>query len=256
MDALKTVQIQGFAAIAAKKCIDLLLPPRCIVTGRVVDRQGAIAHEAWQALSFIADPMCRRCGLPFAFDAGAGAVCGACLARPPHYEQARAALVYDDASRDMILRFKHADHLHAVHSFVPWLRRAGAEMLGAADVLVPVPLHRWRLLKRRYNQAAVLAWALGRDCGLAVMPDGLIRTRSTPAQGHMNAGERHRNVRNAFAVHPARTAALEGRRVVLIDDVLTTGATAGECVRALKKAGAAEVSVLALARVVRAEHAA
>jgi ComF family protein len=241
---------------STQRCIDLLLPPRCIVTGRIVDRPGAIVHEAWQALSFIGEPLCSCCGMPFPYDAGAGAErqCGACIADHPDYENARAALAYNDASRDMVLRFKHADNLHAVHSFLPWLQRAGADILHGADVIVPVPLHRRRLWKRRYNQAAVLAQALGRASLIAVVPDALNRTRATPPQGHMNAGERHRNVRNAFGVNPERAAALKGKRIVLVDDVLTTGATVNECARTLKKAGAASVSVLALARVVRAEQ--
>jgi ComF family protein len=251
---MKFVQIQRLAANGAQRCLNLLLPPRCIVTGRIVDRQGVISHEAWQALSFIGAPLCACCGMPFSFAAEAGQRCGSCLAQLPYYEKARTALVYDDASREMILRFKHADSLHAVHSFVPWLQRAGAEILNDADVIVPVPLHRWRLWKRRYNQAAVLAQALGRAHAIAFMPDALIRTRATPPQGHMNAGERRKNVRNAFAVNPRRSDALKGRRIALIDDVLTTGSTAEECAKTLKKAGAASVSVLALARVVRAEQ--
>jgi ComF family protein len=251
---MKFLQFQSFAVHLVQRCIDLLLPPRCIVTGRIVDRQGVIAHEAWQALSFIGAPFCACCGTPFSFAADAEQMCGACLAQLPYYEKARAALAYDDASRDMILRFKHADSLHAVHSFVPWLQRAGAEMLGEADLIVPVPLHRRRLWKRRYNQAAVLAQALGRAHAVAVMPDALVRTRATPPQGHMSRNERRKNVRNAFSVDPRRTGMVKDRRILLVDDVLTTGATVGECARALKKAGAASVSVLALARVVRAEQ--
>jgi ComF family protein len=163
----------------------------------------------------------------------------------------RSVLRYDDASRPMILRFKHGDALHAVPCFVPWLVRVGAGVLDDADMIVPVPLHRGRLWKRRYNQAAVLALALGRATGVAALPDALIRTRATPPQGHKGAKDRHRNVQGAFTANPKHGALLRGKHIVLIDDVVTTGATVNACAGALKAAKAARVSVLALARVVR-----
>jgi ComF family protein len=251
MSSLKNIDFLGISVNVAKKCIDVLLPPRCIITGRPVDRQGAIAPEAWQSLSFIGDPLCHCCGAPFGFEADTKALCGACLERRPVYNRARAALAYDDASRTMILRFKHADQIHAVHTFVPWLRRAGADLLAEADLLIPVPLHRWRLLKRRYNQAGLLAQALGKTAGIPCISDLLLRKRATKVQGHMNPSERHRNVRNAFTVHPRHAKKIAGKRIVLIDDVLTTGATVGECAKALKKAGVASVDILSIARVVK-----
>ncbi len=233
--------------------LDVLLPPRCIMTGRIVERQGAVDAEAWQRLVFIAEPLCDRCGVPFPFGVEEGAWCGACLQREPAFGRARAALVYDETSRDMILRFKHADQTHAVHSFLPWVTRAGAVLLEQADLVVPVPLHRWRLLRRRYNQAALLAQAVGRLKSVPCVPDLLMRRRATDSQGHMTAKERRRNVRSAFTVHPARKEQVAGRRILLVDDVLTTGATVEECAKALRRAGALTVDVLALARVVKSE---
>jgi len=231
------------------KIIDAILPPRCIVTGDIVDAQGMVAPQVWRDLSFIGDPVCDCCGFPFPFGAETGSLCAHCLADRPVFASARAALVYDDASRGMILKFKHGDQTHAVQSFLPWLKRAGAGMLTRADVIVPVPLHRFRLLQRRYNQAALIAQALSKSCGLPYLPAGLRRTRATPTQGHLGYREREKNVRGAFIV----TADVKDKTVILVDDVYTTGATVKECTQALLKAGAKEVHVLAVARVVKAE---
>lgn len=233
------------------EAVDTILPPRCIVTGDMVDRQGMVAPQVWKDLSFIADPKCGRCGFPFDFEVEAGSLCASCLDYPPKFESARAALKYDDTSRGIILGFKHGDKLHAAKAFVPWLKMAGAEMLDQADVLLPVPLHPWRLLKRKYNQAAVMAAALSKDTNIPIIYDGLRRTRSTPPQGHLSSKERYRNVKSAFAVNEKQKARMRGKSIVLIDDVYTTGATVNECTKALYKAGVARVNILTLARVAR-----
>ena len=158
---------------------------------------------------------------------------------------------YDEASRRLILAFKHGDRLHLAPAFDGWMRRAGTELLAEADLVVPVPLHWTRLFARRYNQAALLAHAIHAAGGPPVAADWLIRRRRTPSQGKRNAAARERNVRGAFALKPGRT--VKGRRIVLVDDVFTTGATVGECARVLRRAGAAAVEVLTLARTVRQE---
>lgn len=231
--------------------VDTVLPPRCVVTGEIVDRQGTIAPEAWKTLEFIANPMCRQCGFPFEFEAEEGALCVQCLERPPPFETARMALKYNETSRDLVLGFKHADQTHAVRAFIPWLKNAGTEMLEEADFLIPVPLHRWRLLQRRYNQSAIIAHALTKATRVPTLAEGLKRTRLTPSQGYLKAAERHKNVRRAFAINPRHKKELQGKTVVLIDDVYTTGATVKECTKALLKGGVGRVHVLALARVVR-----
>lgn len=235
----------------AWRAVDAVLPPRCIVSGARVERQGMIAPEIWAGLDFIAAPFCACCGFPFEFQVDTGSLCGPCLEDRPPFDTARAALRYNDTSRDMILGFKHADKTHAVLAFTPWLRRAGAEMLGRADFLAPVPLHRWRLIGRRYNQAALIAYALGRETGISVLADALLRVRATPSQGHLGIKDRHKNVRKAFAVHPKHAETLKGKNIVLVDDVYTTGATVKECSAVLLKSGAAQVDVLTLARVVK-----
>ncbi len=184
--------------------------------------------------------------------AGDNGWCLSCLQSPPEFEQARSALKYDDHSRQLILAFKHGDQLHLVTSFAHWMIQAGQEIIDQADILIPVPLHRWRLLSRRYNQASLLAHEIARQCGKEVFPDGLLRTRATQTQGHLSYKERSKNVSNAFRINPAHEENVVGKRILLIDDVYTTGSTVNECAAELKTAGAAAIDVLTIARVIRA----
>lgn len=236
-----------------RRALDLALPPRCLGCGTEVGADAGLCAGCWRDLSFIGPPLCDRCGRPFDFADAAMLVCGACIASPPLFARARTVVAYDDASKGMILAFKHADRTDAAPAFAAWMARAGAELVDAADLIAPVPLHRWRLWTRRYNQSALIAQALGRIAGRVVVPDLLARRRRTPTQGGLSRAGRRRNVEGAFAVRPAHRDGLAGRRVLLIDDVMTTGATVGECTRVLLRAGAAAVDVLTLARVVRAE---
>lgn len=238
---------------SALKIIDAVLPPRCVVSGDIVDRQGMISPDSWRALSFISEPLCKSCGVPFDYVLEEGAHCTQCLDYPPKYNSARAALKYDDASRNLVLGFKHGDKTHAVKAFVPWMKVAGANMLEGADYLIPVPLHPYRLLSRRYNQAGLIAFALSKETGVSCLPMGLKRVRATPSQGHLSTSERFKNVKKAFSVPPRLADKIKGKKIILIDDVYTTGATVGECTRALLAVGAREVHILTLARVVREE---
>ena len=181
---------------------------------------------------------------------GEDAVCADCARERPSWDQARAVLRYDKNSRRLVLGFKHGDHTHSAAAFGQWMQRAGADVLARADLLVPVPLHWTRLFQRRYNQAALLAQAVHSAGGPEVAADWLVRRRRTPVQGHLGPAARERNVRGAFAMRPRRSVA--GKHVVIIDDVMTTGATVGECARVLKREGALSVGVLTLARALRA----
>ena len=233
---------------AGRLLLDAFLPPLCLACAGPVQQSGQLCAGCWKDVRFIAAPLCACCGAPFELAMPEGTLCGACLAEPPPFGRARAALSYEGVGRDLVLGFKMADRTFYAPAFADWLARAGATLLAEADVLVPVPLHRWRLLSRRFNQAALMAHALSRRSGLPVLPDALVRVRATPSQASLRAADRVANVRGAFAARGRARSKLEGRRVVLIDDVLTTGATASACARALLKAGAKSVDVLTLAR--------
>jgi ComF family protein len=237
---------------AGRTALDLLYPPLCVGCRAQVAEPGSLCAACWQNIDFLDGPACSCCGLPFDLDPGSDTLCASCLAETPSFDKARAVMRYDEKSRGPILALKHGDRLDLVPGFARWLGRAGRMLLDDADLIVPVPLHGGRLWHRRYNQAAELARALGRVAAKPVEPFGLRRVRATPSQGAMpSAAARRRNMRGAFQANPSCRTGIEGRVVLLVDDVLTTGATVDACARVLKRAGAAKVYVLALARVVR-----
>lgn len=233
----------------ARAALDLLLPPRCPVCREIAGGDGRYCAACWAGLTFITAPLCARCGTPFDIDRGPNAICGACLMAPPRFTAARAAMAYDGSARAVLLGFKHGDRQYLARVMAPQLVRAGVGWLGPGALLVPVPLHRWRLWRRGFNQAAVLAQAVGRRSATPVAVDALVRVRATELSRGLGRGARARNVRGAFRV--GRPAAVAGRDIVLVDDVLTTGATAEACARMLFRAGAHSVRVLTWARVVR-----
>ena len=236
-----------------KSAIDLLLPPRCLATGEIVDAPGMVSPEVWPQLQFIESPFCKTCGMPFPFDIANDALCAACMDREPVFDASRSAVIYNEASRSMILAFKYGDRLHAVKTFVPWMMRAGQALIDEADIIIPVPLHNRRLRERRFNQSALLAQEIARKSGKAYIPDLLQRTRHTIPQQGLNYKERGKNVHGAFEVNPDYLGTIEGKTILLIDDVYTSGATLNECARVMKKAKAAAVNVLTIARVTREE---
>jgi ComF family protein len=235
--------------------VDALLPPLCLGCHAVVETPGTLCAPCWAKVGWLAPPLCACCGLPFEFDPGLVAAadlrCAACLRDPPAFTRARAVFRYDEASRNLILAFKHADRTHAAPAFGQWLARAGGEVLEQADIVAPVPLHWLRLAWRRYNQSALIAQTAARTANRRCVPDLLVRSRRTPPQGELGRAERRRNVRRAFAIDPRHAGAVRGARILMVDDVFTTGATAEECARTLLAGGAAAVDVLTLARVVR-----
>ena len=235
-----------------RAALDLVFPPQGIDEGPRPQSAGFSA-EAWSRIHFLDDPVCDGCGIPFEFHQGGAARCAGCMARPRAFARARAACLYDEVSRDPILKLKHSDRTDLAPLFARWLSRAARDLLAEADAIAPVPLHRGRLLRRRYNQAAEIARALSALSGVPYLPDALVRRRATDSQGGKSGDARRRNVAAAFVVPPARTKQVERRRILLIDDVLTTGATAEGCARALTAAGAACVDLAVVARVKEAQ---
>ena len=226
--------------------LDLILPPRAFDGGEALT--SGLSLEAWNRITFLDGPVCDGCGAPFAYDAGE-ARCALCQSRQRASSRARAACVYDEHSRDLILKLKHADRTDLSGLFARWLSRSAADLLDEAQAVVPVPMHRTRLFKRRYNQAAEIARPLCAMTGRPYLPDALVRQRDTDSQGGKSAVGRRRNVAAAFAVPESRRRQVAGRTVLLIDDVLTTGATAEGCARALLAAGATQVTLAVVARV-------
>lgn len=236
---------------ASKHVLDMLLPPNCLACETTVEAEGQFCLACFRKAGFISAPICRQCGVPLPHGqaAGPGGFCSVCIAMPPAFTQARAALRYDALSQRLILPFKHADRTEAARGLALLMARAGASLLAKADWLVPVPLHGRRLRLRRYNQSALLAAALGRIAGRPVLRDGLVRTRATMLLGPLGFGERRTELAGAIAVRERHISRLAGKAVLLIDDVMTSGATANACALALRNAGAARVDVLTAARV-------
>jgi len=232
------------------RLVELLLPPLCLACRSPVEGQGGLCGRCWWSIDFIEPPLCDRLGIPLPYAVGERIVSAAALANPPSYDRARAVARFGDVMRQLIHDLKFRDRHEGLKLFTSWLSHAGHELLADADVLVPVPLHVSRLWARRFNQAALLARTLNVRTGIGFEPRALVRRRRTPSQVGLTLDQRRRNVAGAFALSKRGEAGIRGRSVLLIDDVITTGATANACARALKQAGAERVDVLALGRVV------
>jgi ComF family protein len=246
--------LRGAWRQAAKFALDIALPTQCVACREPVDGEGVCA-ECWAKLSFIAKPYCPRLGIPFVYDPGPELLSMEAIANPPAYRRARAAVRYDEVARTLVHALKYQDRTDLAPTMGRWMARAGRELLDGADVLVPVPLHWRRAWGRRYNQSGALAREIGRQSGVQVATEALRRVRPTEQQIGLSRAQRAANVQGAFKVAPDRMADVQGRRVVLVDDVLTSGATSDACARALLRAKAAEVDVLVFARVVESHKA-
>lgn len=234
--------------------LDVALPQLCAACREPV-RGAGLCASCWSKLSFIAPPYCERLGIPFAFDGGPGLLSMEAIANPPAYGRARAAVRYDDIASTLVHALKYGDRLDLAPVMAGWMATAGRELLAEADTIVPVPLHWQRQWARRFNQSALLAEVMAKACGRPVAYDALERVKATRQQVGLGKSERAQNVQGAFRVPPEGRAAVAGRRLVLVDDVLTSGATVEAGARALLRAGAAAVDVLVFARVVAAFRA-
>jgi ComF family protein len=234
--------------------VDVALPQLCASCREPVDGAGLCPH-CWSKLSFIAPPYCERLGIPFPFDGGPGLLSMEAIADPPAYNRARAAVRYDEVARTLVHALKYGDRLDLAPTMGRWMANAGRQLLAEADALVPVPLHWRRLWARRFNRSALLAETIAKAGGRSVAHGALKRVKATPQQVGLGKSERAQNVQGAFRVPADGKATVVGRKLVLVDDVLTSGATVDACARALLRAGAASVDVLTFARVVAAARA-
>lgn len=230
--------------------LNLALPALCPACREPVDGGEGLCASCWSKLSLIAPPYCERLGIPFAYDPGPGILSMQAIADPPAYARARAAVRYDDIARALVHALKYGDRLDLAPVMGRWMARAGNTLLEKADILVPVPLHWRRLWTRRFNQSAALAKSIASASGVPVAHDALKRIKATAQQVGLSKSERAENVQGAFRVPPEGKAEIRGRHIILIDDVLTSGATVDTCARALLRGGAANVDVLVFARVV------
>jgi ComF family protein len=241
------LQISRLATLA----LDLLLPPQCLICDAPVLDHGGLCARCFAGMSFLQGPACVCCAVPFSHpgQGGAGRICPQCADEPPPWRRAKAALLYDDSSRRLILPLKHADRTELAAALGAMMARVGASLLETADVLVPVPLHPSRLRARGYNQSVLLAHAVGQRSGVKLVRDALVRLRPTQSLGELSADQRKALISGVVALRKGRGDAVRGQHVVLVDDVLTSGATASGCTRALLAAGARRVDVLVAARV-------
>ena len=240
----------GGLRTAFRLALDIALPPLCASCRAPLGDGVGLCAECWSKLSLIEPPYCARLGIPFTYDPGPGLLSMEAIASPPAYDRARAAVRYDEVARSLVTAFKYGDRLDLAPMMGRWMARAGRELLTGADALMPVPLHWRRLWARRFNQAAALAGAIAGVSGVPVLDGGLKRVRPTLQQVGLSKSDRAVNVQGAFRVPAEDKAPVKGKRLVLIDDVLTSGATVDTCARALLRAGAAHVDVLVFARVV------
>lgn len=230
----------------------LALPPRCPGCGAVASADHRFCAACWGSLRFLGPPWCAGCGAPFAHDRGEGARCAECFARPPRHAGVRGAVAYGPVARTVALRLKYGGRTAFAETAARQMARLMPE---AADLIVPVPLHRRRIWSRGFNQAELIAAALGKRAGLPVDPFVLVRRRATPVLRGIGKAGRRKAVKSAFAIDPARAPGLKARAIVLVDDVYTSGATADACTATLLRAGARSVTILCWARVLDAGEA-
>lgn len=232
-----------------ERVLNLALPHQCPLCHVPLEHQGMCA-PCWADLTFITSPACARCGYPFGFRTSTEAsLCGACLQESPPFDQSRSVFVYTNTSKKLLFAFKHGRRLMLAPLLVRWLLARGNGFFEGVDMLIPVPLHWSRLWKRRFNQSALLAQAMGDALDITCYPTLLKRVRPTPSQGHMTPVQRFENVQGAFRLSKEGKKLIQGKTVLLIDDVYTTGATVKTCAKTLRQAGAKKVKVLTLLRV-------
>ncbi|WP_343227927.1 ComF family protein [Stakelama flava] len=233
-----------------REAVAFALPPRCPSCGAITEADHRLCAACWSALDFPGEPACARCNLPFEYDRGPGTECAACMAEPPLHDGIHAAVAYGEVSRAIMLKLKYGRRTAHAETAARLIART---LPRTADLIVPVPLHTSRIWSRGFNQAALIAQGLARQCDIPFVCDALVRTRRTPVLRGMGPKARHTVLAGAFAVHPRWTERIAGKAILLVDDVYTSGATSDACIRVLKRAGAKNVAIAAFARVLPEE---
>lgn len=228
--------------------VDLVYPPACAVCGTSTGRHRGLCPKCWSALRFIERPYCEVLGIPFSHDLGPGILSAEAIANPPPFDRLRSAAFHDQTVRTLVHGLKYRDRTDLAPMMAQWMLRASDGTVAACDAILPVPLHRTRMFLRKFNQAAELGRHMARQAERPFLPATLLRIRRTRQQVGLGARAREDNVRGAFAVAEGREADVFGKRLVLVDDVYTTGATVAAAARALRRAGAADITVLTFAR--------
>ena len=242
------MKFSEFFKNSLEKIRNICFPSTCYVCGEYIDDQG-LCGKCWSQIKWISAPTCPICGKPFEIDTGL--LCAECNAKKPYFDKAISVFEYNDHSKNIILKFKHADSTYLGNQLAQWMYRAGEAALKNSDIIIPVPIHFLKRLKRKYNQTEILANHLSKLSNIEYEPQILKKSRRTKSQEGLSRKQREENIRNSFSIDEKFAYKLKNKKIALIDDVLTTGSTVNECARILKKAGAKSVTVLTVARVTR-----
>lgn len=230
---------------------NILFPPRCGLCRNPTEQHGKLCGPCFRKLDFLTKPLCHMCGYPFPYDMDDAALCGECMRHPPLFDAHRSAVRYDDGSSQLIHMLKYYDQPTLLPLLANWLTRAAKDFLEIPNIIIaPVPIHPWRLIKRRYNQAALLSQELATQSSLPIIIDGLRRTKHRAPQASLSRAQRLKNTKGVFIVSPQRHNQISGRPILLVDDVMTTGATLNACAKELRRAGASHIFAATIARTV------
>jgi ComF family protein len=239
----------NFFTIQLNKLLLFLFPPKCLKCNAVTSRNGTLCATCWKKIKFISEPLCKICGFPFEFDVGKDLICTNCIKNKPFFDHAISLFEYNEHSKNLIHKFKYGDKTYFSRYFAEWLYKRIGVNIGSYEYIIPVPLHRTRMRQRFYNQSSLLAKDLGKLAGLKFLPNALIKTRYDVPQTSLPKNQRLKNVKNSFIINQQYKEEIKNSKIILVDDVYTTGSTINECSKILKKHKCYEITALTLARI-------